>query len=156
MNVSEGAQQTTFLLRAVAVIVAIVGFVLRYHAMGWLFVFGGFLYCLAASLVHALVHFLALRQPLSDSQLRLAIISNCLLLFAFLLQWDMGDDCGNITVVYLVAHYFADRPGPGFGLCIPDFGFLIPNLVNVLLFVPVGVTWYQMMKRRPKSAPTEG
>lgn len=134
-------------------LVATLGFVLRYHAMGWLFLFGGFLYCLAASLVHAVVHFVTLRRPLSDHQLRLAIISNCLLLFAFFFQWDIGDDCGNITFVYLIAHYLANRPGPGFGLCIPNFGFMLPTAVNVLLFVPVCVTWTQMMKRRSMPVP---
>ncbi len=148
MNATEGDDQLTLLMRAVAVLVATLGFVLRFHAMGWLFLFGGFLYCLAASLAHAVIHFVALRKPLSDQQLRLAAVSNGLLLLAFLFQWDMGDDCGNITVVYLVAHYFANRPGPGSGLCIPDFGFMLPTAVNVLLFGPVCVTWIQMTKRR--------
>lgn len=151
---SDGEKQTAFLLRVLAVIVAVVALVIRASAAAWLFLALVAIFYLPVCIAHCVIHFRTLGPPVPDAQARRAMFSDGLLLGAFLFQWDVGDDCGFVTVAYLFTHYLAGRPGVG--LCVPDAGLLVPLVTSVLLFVPVIVTWRHMLRERTRpSAPAD-
>ena len=117
--------------------------------------FAGLFY-LGVMVTHIAVHFKALRPPVSDAQVRLAVASNCLLLAAFLLQLDFGDDYAWMTLTHFVQRYFFAHPRNE--LFVHYFSFETIALVDTVLFVPTAVTWVLMLRQRarPTQSPSRG
>lgn len=136
-------------MKKVAVIVACLCLVSRFVVPGWMTLFGAPFY-LGASVAHVVVHLKALRPPLADVQVRLAVVSNCLLGVAFLLQLDFGEDYQWMTLTHFIQAYFYAHPGAEPFRHHLNSGVIA--LVDTALFVPVAVTWILMLKQRARAA----
>jgi hypothetical protein len=108
----------------------LLGLILKFIAGGW-FVLIFMWFYLAISVAHVVIHRKA-SQSIPQNR-ALAIVSNVLLLMAFLFQFDEGDGpCGWTTITNLLY-------GPGFEPCFRQQ--ISPVLTNPIAFVPVAITW---------------
>jgi hypothetical protein len=135
---------------ALAIVVALVGFVLKLaaaHAAGW------FLVPLAAvaCAYHIRVH--ALSQGTGEQFVRLAIISNACLAGALLLQleFDPGFRCAEDTLSSVSWRLgWASEEG-----CISVTG-LPAYLLDLAFYIPVAFTWWKMGQASAAAARVGG
>jgi hypothetical protein len=95
--------------------------------------------------VHAVAHFRLLKRrgSLSRAALATIFVSHSLLLLAFLAQYDMGDDFGWFAAVALVR-------GIQDAAIRSEIWEENPIALNVLVFLPVGISWLITLFIRPK------
>jgi hypothetical protein len=126
------------ILAASTVLLALI---LKAIAGGW-FVFLFVWFYLAIGVAHVVIHRKA-SQSIPQKR-ALAIVSNVLLLMAFLVQFDEGDGpCRWTTITGLLY-------GRGFEPCFNEAYFKQINsvLVDAIAFVPVAITWHFLLQKR--------
>jgi len=113
----------------------------RLITMGWLFPFaiGSMIGMLAVHLGIQVPIIRGVRAP-SPRSVKLLLLSNVLLLGAFLLQYDYGEAPGGWLAISGVCDVIAGARHPG--TFVPGSHSLVGALAyNALLFVPVAVAW---------------
>ncbi len=120
-----------------------VAWVTKVYATGWLTLLLVVPYALV-TVIHTAVHILPLlrHHPMNRRQLTLIFTSHFLLAGAFLVQWDAGDGLGWLTISALLGK------GPGYPDATPPLWW--PRnaaTFNIVVFVPVAVTWVLMTFR---------
>ena len=127
------------ILAASTVLLALI---LKAIAGGWFVFLFVWFYLAIQALPDVVIH---RRASQSIPQKRaLAIVSNVLLLMAFLVQFDEGDGpCRWTTITGLLY-------GRGFEPCFNEAYFKQINsvLVDAIAFVPVAITWHFLLQKR--------
>jgi hypothetical protein len=117
-------------MKITAAFTALLGFILKCMVGGWFTLLFIWIY-VPIGFTHVVIHGNA-SQSIPQTR-ALAIVSNVLLLMAFLVQLDEGDGpCRWITITGLLY-------GPGFSPCF-DQPWLNP-FFNLIAFVPAAITW---------------
>ena len=88
---------------------------------------------------HLFAHWFSMRRGHTD--IGLWLVSNVLLLVAFLLQHDAGDGAGFLTITVIL------MGEPGSASAQPPSWWPHGFLANLVLFVPVLVTWFALVAR---------
>jgi hypothetical protein len=119
------------------VLAVTVAWVTKVYAMGWLTMLLAVPYALV-TVIHIMIHAMRLRLPgiMNNRELSLVLTSHCLLVGAFLVQWDAGDGLGWLTITALLGK------GPGYPSSVPPRWW--PRdaaTTSILAFIPVVVTW---------------
>jgi hypothetical protein len=108
---------------------------------GWFSLIGVFFLWPVVAFVHIVAH--SARPPRSGglpvSRTILITLSHLLFIAGFLLQYDAGDSSGSLTITGLFGHRGAPAGWPGSG--------------NFIVFLPVLVTWYFLIRHSPQSHP---
>jgi len=124
--------------RVMALLAACFSILIRFLAPGWILAIALLMIPVypIIGVVHWIVHFLSLVQPLSAFQSRLALTSNLLLVAAFAFQIDFGDGPCGVMPVTMILFWV------GLGNDCPfKISEQIVPWIDLLLFVPVLITW---------------
>lgn len=108
--------------------------VMKYQTAGWLTLMP---FYPAIGILHYYIHARSIRylRVIGWSLLILIVLSHILLILAFLLQYDLGDGPGWLTITALTGD------GPGSLSAEPQSWWSPPFLMNILVFLPVFITW---------------